>query len=432
MKGPAAEGEAEGTLPLAADLGANEAALRKVFCSCSDIIFRSVRFGRNGSGKGLLVFLEALTNARTLNEAVVQPLLAADHLTPAGITLEALQQVIPIADVGELKALAPAVEVILNGDAVMFVDGLPAALVIAAREWKNRGVEKIEDERVILGPKEGFNETLRDNVALIQQRLKTSDLKTERFVVGERTRTEVILMYLSSLAREEVVRGVRERLAAIRVDEVVNRAVITERFEGNTLSPFPQVTETERPDSVVGNILEGRVAVLVDGSPVVSVLPVVLAQLFQSPDDYYNRPVQVTVIRLVRVLGFIVATTFPALYVAILTYHHEMIPADLLVPLARSRSGLPFSPLTETLLMDVAVELLREASLRLPGPVGQTIGIVGALILGDSAVRANIISPVLVVVLAVSMLGSFTVPNYSTSLGVRLLRFPVTIMAGYL
>jgi hypothetical protein len=134
----------------------------------------------------------------------------------------------------------------------------------------------------------------------------------------------------------------------------------------------------------------------------------------------------------VRVLGFIVATTFPALYVAILTYHHEMIPADLLVPLARSRSGLPFSPLTETLLMDVAVELLREASLRLPGPVGQTIGIVGALILGDSAVRANIISPVLVVVLAVSMLGSFTVPNYSTSLGVRLLRFPVTIMAGYL
>jgi len=424
--------EAAAAMVIAADLAANEAALRDLFHDCTDAVFRPVRFGKSGTAEGLLVYLDVLTDARTLNLAVLRPLAQADLSTAAGVTAEELKRIVPVAEVSEVTEFAPAVQGILSGDAVLFVRGTPAALVIKARGWKSRGVQKIEDERVILGPKEGFNETVRDNIALIRQRLKTSDLKAERFVIGEKTQTEVVLMYLASLAGEEVVRGIREKLAAIRVDGVVNRGVIVEMLEGNILSPFPQITETERPDSAVGNLLEGRVAILIDGVPTAVLLPVVFAQLFQSPDDYYNRPLLVTAIRLVRVLGFFVATTFPAIYVAILTFHHEIIPPEMLVPLAQSRVGLPFSPLTETLLMDVAVELLREASLRLPGPVGQTIGIVGALILGDSAVRANIVSPILVVILAVSMLGSFTVPNYSASLGVRLLRFPITIMAGFL
>lgn len=419
-------------LLIAPELAANAAALREIFRDCTDAVFRPVYFGQNGSGQGLLVYLEVLTDARILSDAVLTPLMLADPVFPAGPTAAALKRVIPVAEVNEETTLAPVVQSILSGAAALFVEGLPAALAIKAQSWKKRGVEKIEDERVILGPKEGFNETLRDNIALIRQRLRTSDLKAERFVIGERTKTEVVVMYLASLAREEVVRGIKEKLAAIRAGGVVSRGIIAEMLEGNVLSPFPQITETERPDSIVGNLLEGRVAILIDGVPVVMLLPVMLAQLFQSPDDYYNRPFQVTVIRFIRVLGFIISTTFPALYVAILTFHHEMIPADMLVPLARSRAGLPFSPLTETLLMDIAVELLREASLRLPGPVGQTIGIVGALILGDSAVRANIVSPVLVIVLAISMLGSFTIPNYSASLGMRLLRFPITIMAGFL
>jgi hypothetical protein len=418
--------------PVSADIKENEAFLRQSFSGFCDIVFRPFRFGKNRQLKGLLVYIDGLSDRRILNQDILNPLLKEEDLTYGKLTLDSLENIVAVTEMTEERNLDTAVNKILSGETAFFVDGMAVSFVFNTKGWKSRSLQEPENERVIRGPRQGFVETLRTNTALIRRIIKSTDLKTETFIIGEKTKTEVVIMYLESLVNKGVLEILRKRLSSIKTDGILNVSYLEEFLEESPMSPFPQIMYTERTDRTVANILEGRIAVLVEGAPFALLVPSIFVQFFQSPDDYYNRPIFASLTRIFRIIGFFVATTLPAIYVAVTTFHYEMIPSKLLIPIAQSRAGLPFSPLTETLLMEATVEILREASIRLPGTIGQTIGIVGALVIGDAAVKANLVSPVLVIVLAITILGSFTVPNYNASLSPRIMRFPIIILAGYL
>lgn len=284
---------------------------------------------------------------------------------------------------------------------------------------------------MLRGPQEAFTETLRVNTALIRRRLRTDQLKLEEKTLGRYTQTQVAVVYLDGVANSNIIAELHRRLDNLKnVDSILDSSCIEQYIEDSPFSVFPQIQYTERPDKVAASLLEGRIALVVDGSPEVLLLPLMFVQLLQSPEDYYNRVVSGTFMRWIRYMGVLIATTFPSLYVAITAFHPEMLPLNFISQyFTGPRGQCPFPALVEALIMELAFELLREASIRLPGAIGNTIGIVGALVIGDAAVSAHLVAPQMVIVVAITAIGSFTVPSMEASYPIRLLRFPLMLLA---
>ena len=302
--------------------------------------------------------------------------------------------------------------------------------MVDAKGFPQRSVSNSENEVVLRGPQEAFTEPLRVNTALIRRRLRTDQLKFEEFILGRYTQTTVELVYLEGVANDNIIAEVRRRLDNIKnVDSILDGSCVEQYIEDAPFSVFPQLQYTERPDKVAASLLEGRVALVIDGSPNVLLLPLMFIQLLQSPEDYYNRVVSGTFMRWIRYMGLLIAATLPSLYVAITSYHPEMLPLSLLLSIATAREGVPFPAFVEALIMELSFELLREASIRLPGAIGNTIGIVGALVIGEAAVSAHLVAPQMVIVVAITAIGSFTVPSVEASYPIRLIRFPLMLLA---
>ncbi|HBI56319.1 MAG TPA: hypothetical protein DDY38_05800, partial [Firmicutes bacterium] len=321
---------------------------------------------------------------------------------------------------------------ILRGKIAIIVDGSSKAVIIDIKKWPGRSVEEPLQERLIRGPREGFTAVIQVNRGLVRRRLPDPNLKVFNLKIGQRTSTEVSMLYIEDVCNLDTVQEVKERLEAIDIDGILDSGVIAELISERTISPFPLHLSTERPDKVVGGLLQGKVVILTDGSPFALVLPSVATDWFQTPEDYYMHPLFATIGRVLRLLGILAVTTLTAVYTAIIMYHYEMIPSNIIFFIAQSREGVPFSPLTEALLLEFAAELMREASIRLPGPVSHTLSIVGALILGQAVVSANLVSPVLLIIVATTFLAGSVIPNYEASLAVRYLRFPMLLAAGFL
>ena len=237
-------------------------------------------------------------------------------------------------------------------------------------------------------------------------------------------------MYIDGLAHPPMVQEMLARLEKINVDSILESGYIEQLIQDRRWSPFPQIQNTERPDKVVANLLEGKVSILVDGTPFALIAPAVFSQFYQSPEDYYERFYIATLLRFIRIISITIALLLPSLYIAFSSFHPEMIPSRLVIAMAAGRSTVPFPSLVEALFMELAIEILREASVRLPGPIGPTIGIVGALVVGEAAVSAGLVSPVMVIIVAVTTIGSFASPSYSAAIAIRMLRFPVMLLAG--
>jgi len=312
---------------------------------------------------------------------------------------------------------------------VLFIEGSDEALLLGTRGWEARSIEESSVESVLRGSKESFVESIRTNTAMIRRKLKAPNLKIKDLKVGSRSQTSVAVIYIDDIVNQEVLQYTLDKFKEIKIDGIFDSGYIEQFLESNTFSIFPQMQVTERPDKVCGNLLEGRIVVLVDGSPDALIFPVGFVQFMQSADDYYERFIFANIVRFIRYVGFFIATTFPAIYVAITTFHQDLLPADFVLDIAKSRIEVPFLPVVEALLMEGTIELLREASTRLPAKIGQTIGIVGALVIGDAAVRAGIISPIMVVVVAITAIGSYIFPHFSTSYSIRFIRLPMIVMA---
>lgn len=299
-------------------------------------------------------------------------------------------------------------------------------------KFEKRAIEEPAAESGIRGPREGFTESLGVNTALVRRIIKDPALKMKPLHVGTYTKTKVVVSYIEGLVDSTLLEEIENRINRIEIDGILESGYIEEFIEDHPYSPFPQVLYSERPDVVSANLLEGRTIIMIDGTPFALIAPVSFFSLFQSQEDYYERFWIGTFIRMLRFLFLAVSLFLPSIYVAITTFHQEMIPTDLLLSIASSREGVPFPAIVEAIMMEFAFEALREAGVRLPKQIGSAVSIVGALVIGQAAVEAGIVSAPMVIVVSITGIASFLIPRYSIGLAIRLLRFPIIILAGFL
>ncbi|WP_254052785.1 spore germination protein [Bacillus sp. V59.32b] len=317
---------------------------------------------------------------------------------------------------------------LLSGEAAIFHKD--KAYLVNVFGPETRAVNESETESVITGPHEAFNESAGQSISLIRRRVRSSHLKTIRISVGEITKTDIYLLYIENIVNKDFVEMFNKRVGSIKIDGIFDSNMLIQMIEDNPYSIFPQYLTTERPDVAASKLIEGKIVAITDGSPTATVAPTSFFDFFNSPDDYYQRWALGSFLRLLRYIAFGITIFFTAFYVSLTTYHYEMIPRPLLLTLLESRSRVPFPPLLEALLMEITIELLREAGARLPTKIGQTIGIVGGIVIGQAAVEAGFTSNVLIISVAISAIASFVIPSYMMSASIRLVRFGIIILAG--
>ncbi|SFU91776.1 spore germination protein [Alicyclobacillus macrosporangiidus] len=383
-----------------------------------------------GGGKkpwrALAVFVDGLVDKMTINTHILQPLMLLTAIAdePVERRLQTVSEaLLPGNQVTKFEDWKDIVPGILSGCTAVFVDGSPGALIVETRGWEHRTVGLAQTETVVRGPHEGFTESFRANTGLVRAELRCKDLITEMMHVGRLAPTDVALMYVQGVVNPKLVDEVKRRIQAIDVDYLPDSGLLEQFIEDNPRLVVPNTLTTERPDRIAHMLMEGHVAIFVGNSPFAIAVPVVFWQLVHSPEDAYLRFPFGSFLRLLRWLALSLALLTPALYVSITNYHPEMIPTDLMLAIAGSREQVPFPVITEILMMEFSIELIREAGIRIPSVIGPTIGIVGALIIGQAAVQAGIVSPLLVIVIAVTALASFAIPNYNLAFGVRTMRF---------
>lgn len=324
------------------------------------------------------------------------------------------------------------VQAVLSGNTVLILDGSHEALLVGTEKWIGRSVEEPQTESLVRGPREGFNESISTNIILIRKQIRDPHLRFVNYMVGRRSKKKLSITYIDGIVDPAVVEEVKRRISSIDIDEVQESGIIEQWIEDSFLSPFPQILHTERPDKVAAALIQGKVAILLDGTPFALTLPITFGALIQSPEDYYERWLIGSLIRLLRFFAVGISLFLPALYIALLSYHQGMIPPKLAFSIAAAREGVPFPAVVEAFLMEITLELLREAGIRLPKPIGQTVGIVGGLVIGEAAVQAGIVSPIMVIVVSVTAIASFAIPSYSAGIAFRMLRFTLMIAASIL
>jgi spore germination protein KA len=322
----------------------------------------------------------------------------------------------------------------LDGSSALLIDGSDQALIIETKGWEQRGVDRPTNEPVVRGPQESFVENFRDNTASVRRYIKDPKLVTEIFRVGRRSRTQVAVMYIRDIANVKLVEEVKHRIKSVAetVDYIPETGTLEEYLEDHPKSLIPQMLSTERPDRLGAYIREGHVGVVMANSPFSLIIPTNFSIFLHSAEDYYLRWPFSNFIRFIRACAIFIALMLPSIYIGIVNYHQEMIPPDLLIAMTAAREAVPFPAIVEILFMEFSFELIREAGVRIPSIIGPTIGIVGALILGQAAVSASVVSPILIIIIAITALASFVVPNYNASFSVRILRFIFIILAGFL
>ncbi len=413
------------------DVKKNAKYISDLMGDSSDLITRFFTIQYTPDRKAALIALDGMVDSTTIDQHILKPLMREGEKIETKIDLWEMtyKSLVEVGENTPTEKMKVLVEALLSGDVILFIDGYAKGMAIDAKGWKQRGVEDPRSESVVRGSREGFTETLRVDTALIRRRLKDPDLRLKDMKVGERTKTDVTIMHIEGLADEKIVKKVQCRIEKIDIDGILESGYIEEMIQDTNWSPFPVIQNTERPDVVVGHLLEGKVAVVVDGTPNVLVMPAVFAQFYHSAGDYYEQYMIATFLRLLRLFAFFIALSLPAFYIAFIAFHPDMVPGDLAMAMAAGRSTVPFPSIVEAVLMEISVEILREASIRLPGPIGPTIGIVGALVIGESAVNAGLVSPLMVIVVALTTISSYANPSYNAAISLRLIRFPMMIAA---
>ncbi|MBE5953338.1 MAG: spore germination protein [Lachnospiraceae bacterium] len=415
-------------------LDINIGILRKLFKGAGDIVQKEFILRRiQGNVKIYVVYVDGLVDRTVIEDGIIKPLLYEWRLTDGRDLMESiLHRETHTVDIAKEPSFNKAIQGILKGDTVIFIQGYDQALVVSTKKYPLRGISENDTEGGLRGPRDSFNESFRFSTALIRRRIRDPKLKCEQGAIGQRSQTDYGIMYIEDLADPALVENIKEKLKAYDIDGIFDSGMAEHLMEENWYSVFPMFQATTRPDKVASGILEGRVAVVFDNSPEVILAPCNFNMLLQASDDYYNRWAVGSFARLIRYLAAFISITLPGLYIAVTMYHSEMLPTKLLYAIASARSMVTFPIVVEMLIMEFLFELLREAGIRLPGPLGNTIGIVGGLIVGQSAVEAGIVSTIVVIVVALSAIASFAIPNEEFVSVYRLNKFFIIIASAFL
>lgn len=416
----------------------NEFLLEEILRDCNDIVKKEIKCG-SGKLPALLLYTDGLTKTEMLEESVIRPLLnknipmedfSKDTERRSRELYEYVtKEVFEMADLKPLKKMEDVVTQVLAGNTVVILDECDQGIMISSKSFPTRGVQAADQEVAIRGPKDSFTESLRFNTALIRRRIRDSRLKVKQMVVGERSKTDIALMYVEDLVKPEIKQRIEKNIKQVTLDGIFDSGMLEQLLLKDWKTPFPCFQRTQRPDKTASALLEGRIVLVVDNSPDVLVLPANFFVFFQASDDYYNRWEVASFARLLRYVAAILAVGFPAFYIAIAGFHTEVLPTSLILNFAQARQGIPFPVVLEVLILEMAFELLREAGIRLPGQLGGTIGIVGGLIVGQAAVDAGIVSTIVVIVVALTAIASFSVPNETMASAFRMLKFFFIFMA---
>lgn len=414
-------------------LAVNMDYLKKRIGNSTDVIFRSIKIGHKLALQLTIVYVEGIADDKKIDQYLISTIYNKRKFYDQSILQDTLNKIKDeVSSMGSVKQSENWEDILaslMSGNTIIFVDGIDQAIIANTAGGEKRSIEEPITQVSIRGARDGFIESIRTNTAMVRKRIQNPDLWLETFKIGRTTKTDVAIMYIKGIAKDEIVEEVRRRLKRINIDSILETGYIEQLIEDQTWTPFPTVYHAERPDVVAGNLLEGRVAIFVDGTPFVLLVPAVFIQFFQAVDDYYARFDISSALRFLRVLVFLLSIIVPAFYIAITTFHQEMIPTQLLIVLAAQREAVPFPVFVEAFLMEVAFEILREAGIRLPRPVGQTVSIVGALVIGQAAVQAGIVSPAIIIIVSITAIASFATPSYSIAISARLIRFIFMITA---
>lgn len=417
--------------PITAQITESEALLRKEFKNCDDLKVRELYIGVQQKVRCLVCYIEVNVGNDMVN-VFGRLVTYLQHIPEEELSKALKENTFGLSDASPLLYMEEAVRGILIGDAVVFVDGFAGALKIPDKGYPKMGVNPSDTEKVVRGSSEGFTESEKANTALIRRRIRNTGLKVKEFQVGVRSFTNIALVYMGDLADPALVQEIHRRLTMYDIDGVMDSGIMEQLAEEAWYSPFPQFQSTRRPDRAAMAVLEGKVVVLVDNSPVALMLPTDINSFLKTTDDYYNRFYMATFARLIRYAAAFFALTLPGLYLAVINFHTQILPTPLLLSFWEARMGVPFPAALEVLLMELSFELLREAGVRLPGTMGNTIGIVGGLIIGQAAVEANLVSPIVVILVAFTALCSFAIPNEEFAFSFRILKFAILALSAWL
>ena len=419
--------------PVVKEIDENIRQYEQLFAQCSDIKMRKMLLGKEMNVRCMVAYIETSVGNMILEQSTLGKTLNRLCQIPSETVLSCVaQNSLGISDAAPMETIEDAAAGMLAGDAILFVDGYDKALKIPDKGYPNMGVTKTDSEKVIRGSNEGFAESVKVNTALIRKRIRSPRVKVVEKKIGIRSQTNVDLVYVEGLADPGLLKSIEARLDAFEIDGILDSGSIEQLTEEDWLSPFPQFQTTLRPDRAAMSILEGRIVLLVDNSPSALILPTDYNSFIQTSDDYYNRWEIASFTRLLRYAAAFLAMVLPGFYLAVTNFHTQILPTSLLLSFAASRQGVPFPGLVEILLMELSFELLREAGIRLPGAMGNTIGIVGGLIIGQAAVDANIVSAMVVIVVAMTALCSFAIPNEEFATAFRLLKFAFIFLCAFL
>lgn len=445
--------ENELEIPISESLKENREVLDKIFADWGDFVKKEFVLQRaEGPLSIYIIYIDGLTDNEMVERTITRPLLYEwrtnellqdgqrqgngekkqqsrdENISAKSLLKQIFYYQVEAVDITEQTKMADALQCMLNGDTLIFVDGEASALALSTKKFPTRAVGEPKKEAGLKGPRDSFNENFRTNTALLRRRVKDPKMKEKQGYLGQRSKTVYGMMYLEDLVQPSLLKEIEKKLSGFTIDGIFDSGMLVHLLEEKWYSPFPQVQTTERPDKAASAICEGRVVLVVDNSPEVIILPTTFNTFFQAADDYYNRFGVATFARVLRYLAAYITVLLPGLYIAVTCYYPQILPTKFLLAIVGARSDVTFPIVVEVLLMELLFELLREAGIRLPGQMGNTIGVVGGLIVGTAAVDAALVSTIVVIVVALTAIASFAIPNEEFSSTFRLLKFLMIIL----
>ncbi|MEK3948992.1 spore germination protein [Paenibacillus sp. FSL H7-0703] len=417
-------------------------SIRESIGENSDVHFREFML-KKFHARSVLVFIEGMQDEKLMSNQVLEVLMFEGQQGQQDQQEQQEQQesistsfikdsLMPLTQISEVTSMEELYEFILLGHTALLIEGMKEALLVGSPNGAIRSVNEPTSEALLRGPRIGFTEVLSENTSMLRRQGLNKNLEIKKFQVGSRIKKDLVVAYIKDIVNPDLLEEVKRRISKIDMDFLAESGYVEQLIEDNYLSPFQQVHNTERPDRVINALLEGRIAILLDGTPFALIVPVTFSMLLQSPEDYYERWIPGSLLRLLRFFGAFIALMGPALYISFISFHPGLIPTKLVISIIQTRQGVPFPSVIEVMILEISIEILREAGIRLPKPIGPAMGIVGGLVIGDAAVNAGIVSPFLVIVVAVTAISSFSIPTYSAGITLRLLRFVGMLFAALL
>ncbi|MDY7991336.1 spore germination protein [Paenibacillus polymyxa] len=414
-------------------------SIREAIGENSDVHFREFVV-KKYHARSVLIFIEGMQDEKLMSKQVLEVLMFEGQQEPQrpqeqqeSISNSFIKEnLMPLTQISEVADMEDLQESILLGHTALLIEGMKGALLVGSPNGAIRSVNEPTSEALLRGPRIGFTEVLSENTSMLRRQGLNKSLEMKKFQVGSRIKKDLVVAYIKDIVNPDLLEEVTRRISKIDMDFLAESGYVEQLIEDNYLSPFQQAHNTERPDRVINALLEGRIAILLDGTPFALIVPVTFSMLLQSPEDYYERWIPGTLLRLLRFSGAFIALMGPALYISFISFHPGLIPTKLVISIIETRQGVPFPSVIEVMILEISIEILREAGIRLPKPIGPAMGIVGGLVIGDAAVNAGIVSPFLVIVVAVTAISSFSIPTYSAGITLRLLRFAGMLFAAIL